>query len=431
MAIQLILLTTALSAVIGLGFFFASSPSGAAWVLVAAFVGTQALIAPLELETTVAGYTVYALDPIAGTMLIVGVLGLLQRPQPRGLSAPLLALALLLMLHLLWGMAVIGMQTAVTVSRPWLYVVGPLVFAAQAAPPWRSASFRPLIFGALALSGYLLIWIAQNGFRGANTFIEAGGELIESRALTSVGVLLILLSLLIAVGAGLTRSPIWWWLVALLGAGVVFGEYRTVWLIAVALVAFAYLKWARGAIFANERAALGAASALLLLLPPAAAMAVSSSALAYSASSSFGADTSLTWRWESWRGALELHHSAQDLILGLPAGTEIARKVGAGITTRSVHSFYLDALLFFGVFGLAILVYLGIQIVRRRREASMMLGISSMSVVLLVVTIAVFGTTTMLGSVQGLLVGILLQGAFLGTRQTADDKAQPYSSVSR
>jgi len=414
LGIELILLLTALLAVVAVGFLFARSPSGAAWGLVLAFVATQALVTPLKLEASVMGYSLYVLDPITAIMLVVGVLGLLQGDHPRSLSIPLMTLSALLVLHVVWGMTTVGMQTAVTAARPWLYVVGPLVYASQATPPWTRVSFRPLIFGAAALSAYLMFWIAQNGFRGANMEVGDGSQ---SRALTGVGALLILFCLLIAVSARFTRSPGSWWLVALMGTGVVLAQYRTVWLIAVISIAVAYIGWARLAIFANERAALSAASVVLLATPVAVALAASSSALGYSARTSVGADTTLTWRFESWRGALEAHHSAQDLLLGVPAGISYARRIGGQIATVSVHSFYLDALLFFGALGLAILVYLGIRIIKLRYEASAALGVSPATVVLIVTATAIFGITTMLGAVQGLLLGMLLQGAFLGRQR--------------
>ena len=425
MGIELVLLLSALLAVVGVGVVFANSPSAAAWALAIAFVATEALVSPLELPVTVLGYSIYALDPITSIMLVLGVLGLSRRQYPRALSVPLLALVALLVLHTLWGMTTVGLQTAITACRPWLYVVGPLVFASQVRPRWTRESFRPLIVCASALSAYLLLWTAQNGFKGANEFIDAGGQLVESRALASVGALMILQCLLIAVSGRFVRSPTWWWIVALLGAGVVVAQYRTVWLIAILSIVLAYLKWARVAIFTNERAALGAASAVLLVVPVAGAMAASSSALGESAKTSVGADTTLTWRLESWRGALEAHHSVQDLVLGVPAGISYARRIGDQITTHSVHSFYLDALLFFGAFGLAIFVYLGVEIIRRRQQASEALGISSTTISLIVAVTAVFGITTMLGAAQGLLLGMLLQGAFLGSRRPAPSLATP------
>lgn len=419
MGIELVLLLSALLAVVGVGVVFAKSPSGAAWVLMLAFVTTEALVSPLAQQTTVLGYSIYVLDPIAAIMLVVGVLGLSQRSYPRALAGPLLALAALLVLHVAWGMSAVGLQTAVTVARPWLYVVAPLVYAAQATPPWTRESFRPLLFGAVALSAYVVLWIAQHGLSGANTFVDAGGNELESRALTSSGVLLILQCFLIAVSAKFIRSPSWWWLAVLMGAAVVLAEYRTVWVIAIVAIVVAYFRWARVAIFTNERAALGAASAILLLLPVAGAMAASSSALGYSARTAVGENTSTSWRLDSWRGALEAHHSAQDLLAGLPTGTSIAREIGGQLTTRSVHSFYLDALLSFGAFGLAILVYVGIKIVGSRQQVSEALGISPTTVALIVITTAIFGITTMLGAAQGLLLGMLLQAGFLGSRRAA------------
>ena len=422
--VELVLALSAFAVVLAAGVLFARSPEAAAWVLVLGFVATQAMVSPLATGATVMGYSIYALDPVTSVMLVIGVLGLVQRPCPRALSFPLLSLSALLLLHVAWGAATIGLQAAVTVARPWLYVVGPLVYAAQAVPRWTRESFRPLIFGAIVLSGYVVVWIAQNGLRGANTYIEQGGDLLESRALTGVGVLFVLFCVMIAVSGHFVRSAPWWWTIALMGGAVVLAQYRTVWIVAALSIAVAYVHWARRAIFSNEEAALGAASAILLALPFAAALAVSSTAFGYSARTSVGANTTLTWRFESWRGALESHHSIQDLLLGLPAGTEIAREIGGVVTTHSVHSLYLDALFFFGMAGVLCLLYIGLQIVRFRHAASAALGISPTIVALVVVGTAIFGLTTMLGAVEGLLLGMLLQGASLGMRAPAPSMAR-------
>ena len=87
---------------------------------------------------------------------------------------------------------------------------------------------------------------------------------------------------------------------------------------------------------------------------------------------------------------------------------------------------YVDALLSFGILGPLVVAWIGILIIRRRRSASAVLEISAAAVVLIVVGEFVFGITTMLGPMQGLLTGMLLQAAFLSG---GDDASGPVTEV--
>jgi hypothetical protein len=61
-------------------------------------------------------------------------------------------------------------------------------------------------------------------------------------------------------------------------------------------------------------------------------------------------------------------------------------------------------------------VWLGVLVVRRRHVVSEALGISTVVVTLVVVSDALFGIVNMLGPLQGLLLGMLLQAAAVARR---------------
>ena len=427
LALQLLrdgpILVAALLAVGGLAYLFAKSASAAAWALVAAFVTTQGIVPSLNIQATQGGITLYALDVVAGLMLAIGVSRLVTRASPPSILLPLAALSALFMIHVAWGIATFGLQVAVNGSRSWLYLLGPLVYASFARPRWTRSSFVPLIVGAGALAVFALAQIARHGLYGANEFIEIRGELIDARPVTASGALLIVQCVLIAAAGRFVRSTIWWLGIASLGVAAILLQHRTVWIIALVLAAIAYVRWARVAIIVNERAAAGAAAAILLVAPVVITLVASSGAFQESVRSATGENSTLDWRTKSWRSLVE-SRSSEELLVGLPAGTSLERRIGNQIATQSPHNVYVDSLLSFGLLGPLIMAWLWILILRSRRNAAAVLGVSSVAVALIVVSQALFGITNMLGPLQGLLLGMLLQAAWFTGR---DLRGQPWS----
>ena len=417
-------LLAALFAVAGLGILFLRSASAAVWSLVVVVVLTQAIVPPLELQVTFGGLTLYALDLVAVLMLAIGMSRLLTQPTAVAVSLPLLSLSVLYIIHVAWGAATLGLQVAVNSSRLWLYLLGPLVYCAQAQLSWSRKSFLPLIFGAGAMAAFALVQIARNGLYGANEFLYVGGQLLDARPVSSAGALVIVQCLLIALAGRFVRSfP---WLIAILAfaGSVMLLQYRTVWVVALVVGTVAYARWARTAIHRNERAAALAASAVLLISPVVVALVASSSAFTESIESATGQESTLGWRTASWGSLLAAHSSPREVALGLPSGTSLARRIGDGIATQSPHSLYVDALLSFGIFGPAAVVWLWMLIVRRRHQAAAVLQLSSVAVVLLVVSQAVFGITNMLGPLQGVLLGMLLQAAWITRPHYREETAE-------
>lgn len=410
------LLVAALLVVAGLTHIFVKSTTVAIWSLVGAFVATQAIVPPLELQVALDGISIYPLDLVAGLMFAIGVAWLLTRPGPVEVSLPLLGLSVLFVIHVAWGATALGLQVAVNSSRLWLYLLGPLVYCVHARRFAARESLLPLIAGAAVLAPFALLQIARNGLHGAAEFIYVGGELVDARPVSAAGALLIVQCLLIAVAGRFVRTLPWLFVIAALAAAVLLLQYRTVWVVAGLVVTVAYLKWARRAIYVNDRAATLAASVILLVSPVIVALVASSGAFAESIQTARGGDTTLDWRTASWESLIETHSSPEDVVLGLPTGTSLERQVGDTIATQSAHSLYVDALLTFGVLGPFAVLWLWVLVVRHRHRAAAVLELSAVSVVLLVVSQAVFGITNMLGPLQGVLLGILLQAAWITRR---------------
>src|SRR5262249_3596141 len=163
---------------------------------------------------------------------------------------------------------------------------------------------------------FALANIAQHGLYAADEYITVGGEFIDARPVMAKGALLIVQCVFIALAVRFARPSILWFAVATMGAAALLLQYRTIWIVPLVVAVIASTKWARIAIFANRRAALGAVSALLFAAPVVLGLMVSSSAFAKSVDSATAKGNTLDWRWKSWTALLDAHSSLQDRILG-------------------------------------------------------------------------------------------------------------------
>lgn len=419
------LLTAAVIVVVALAILFTRSATAAAWTLVAVFAASEAIVPPLGLQATSGGLTVYAMDVVVAVMFAIGLSRLFSRPNPSVVRWPLGVLSALFVFHAVWGIANFGLQAGVNGSRAWFYLVGPLVFASQAAPAWTRKSFTPLIVGATALSLFALYSLGRHGLHGANEFITVRGELVDARPVMAKGALLIVQCMLLAMAVRFARPGVLWIAVASMASAAVLLQYRTIWIVALVVAVIAYVNWARIAIVINERAALVAACAVLVVTPAVVALTVSSSAFGESVDSATAQDSTFEWRWKSWTLLLAAHDSAQDRVLGLPAGTPLERRIGNIVWDQSPHNIYVDALLSLGALGVVTLIYLWVVVLRRRRRAALALGVTGTLVGVIVFSQVIFGITNMLDPAQGLLLGMLLQAAFATLPDAQRDGTAP------
>jgi hypothetical protein len=415
-------LVAALFAVGGLAVLFVKRPPAALWALVGVFVTTRAIVPPLELQVTRGGITIYALDIVVALMFGIGVVWLLTRPSPIAISLPLLMLSVFFVVHAAWGVSEFGLQDAVNSSRLWLFFLGPLVYGAQAHRSWSRRSFLPLITGAGVLAAFLLVQIARNGLHVANELLYVGGEYIDARPVNADGGLVIVQCVLIAVAGRFVRSPLWLILISALGASVLLLQYRSVWIVALLVLTVAYVRWARVAIYMNRRAASLAAAAVLLVSPVVLTLVASSSTFNESIRTATGRESTFGWRTASWGSLIKAHSSPEEVVLGLPTGSNLDRRVGDQIATQSPHSLYVDALLSFGILAPLAIGWLWIFVVRHRREVAAVVGLSAVAVVLLIVSQAVYGITNMISPIQGVLLGMLLQAAWLTRSDHAEGR---------
>jgi hypothetical protein len=414
------LFALAVAVLVALTIAFARSAQFAVWALLIVAILTREIVPQLTWQMSVAGINIYALDVVTVLMLVVGASRIVGSPPVPSLLIPAILLVILLITHFLWGMSEFDPQTAANGTRRWLYFLGPFIFALCAMPRWTRRSLTPIFAAALILSLFAIVGIFRNGLHAANTFVDIGGQRVDARAVTATGALLMVQCALLIVSGRFAKSVPAWTAVYLMVLAVVLLQHRTVWLVGFVVILAAYLAWVWRQVLTNGRVALAAASAVLVVAAASIAVLVSFHAFTDSVRTATGSRSTLEWRTESWRALTEEHKSAGDVLAGLPAGTSFDRRIGPGsrLVTQSPHNVYVDALLSFGLLGPLILLWLWLLVVLRRGAIATSLGITSLAVVLVVGSCALFGMTNMLGPAQGLLLGCLLQAAYAAGRRT-------------
>jgi hypothetical protein len=383
---------------------------GLALVLVV-FVATQSTPIPLSSGALAFGtFSVYPFDAVAAALLCVGVYRLTTIDLGPAVVLSVGLLSILLVVHIAWGALRFGIEPSVTGSRGWIYFVATLLYASTVIRPWSSQARTLLIAAAGVLSIIGLVQILQNGFPSASETVETGGITYSARPLVAAAALVLLQSLILLFGSrhrAVTPGII---LLGILLAGMIISlQHRTVWVAAICVAPFAYWAWA---LQASERRRNAVTGIAVISLPLVVIAFTHTSDLRASVETTRGDRTTFTWRIDSWVSLTKRYDSVQDRLVGVPSGISLAREIQGIRRTESAHSLYVDALLSFGILGVAAVVNLWLMVFRRRDQAGIAFGVSGVAVIALIASQVIFGITYNLGAVQGAILGILLSSAY-------------------
>lgn len=387
LACALVLLSVAVLAVV-------VKPVLALWALGAVFATEVATPIPLDMSLLKAGSThIYPLDVLSVVMLLATVIFLIQRPPPARIMLPLSVAGAMFAINLYLGISEFGLRHATNESREWLYFFVTSAFVI-AAGPWTQRFWRPWFALALSLVGLAWLGLARYGLHPVTSQIIVNGRPVDPRPLTAAGAMAVAFALIALLGSHtitLWRKVIF---AALLVSTLILVQQRTVW----AVLATVFLIWGAASLHQHSTARhKRLATAGVALLGAAALVAVSGvatgSVLGRSLAETTAKHSTFEWRLIGWSDLLHSDHSPAAIALGLPFGTGYRRSVLGTVTNVAPHSLYVAALLRIGLIGLSALVVLYSNVLKRRREAAAALGVSPLTVVLLLVAMVVFSIT--------------------------------------
>lgn len=401
-ACALLLLAVAVVAVV-------LKPALALWALAVLFLTEFATPIPLDASLVKAGAThIYPADAVAVVMLIVTAIYLIRQPPPARIMFPLAVAWMIFTVNLALGVGVFGLQHAVNESREWLYLLTTTAFVV-AAGSWTPRFWRPWFVLAVGAMGLAWLGVAKHGLHSANSQIVVNGQLVDGRPLNSDGAAAVAFALIVLLGSRTisVRRKIVFGTAAICTLIVV--EQRTVW----AVLAVAFLIWAaaslrrHGTTRHRRLAATGVAVFSTVAVALAAGVATGN-VFDQSLAETTSKHSTFQWRLIGWTDLLHTVHSVAGLLLGFRFGTGYRRIIDGQVITVSPHSFYVGTVLRLGVIGLVALAFLYWNVWKHRHRAAAALGISSLTVALLLIALVVFSLTYQPSFVMGAQVAALL-----------------------
>ena len=401
-ACALLLLAVAVVAVV-------LKPALALWALAVLFLTESATPVPLDTFLAKAGAThIYPADAVAVVLLIVTTIYLIRQPPPARIMFPLAVAGGIFTVNLALGVATFGLQHAVNESREWLYLLTTTAFVV-AVGPWTSRFWRPWFALAIGVMGLAWLGVARYGLHSATSPIVINGQQVDPRPLNSGGAAALAFALIVLLGSRTVsvRRKIVFGTAAVCTLIVV--QQRTVW----AVLAVAFLVWAAASLrrhgTARHRRLAATGVAVLSTVAVALVAGVATgNVFDRSLAEATSKHSTFTWRVIGWTDLLHSDHSVAGLVLGFRFGTGYRRIIDGQVILANPHSFYVGTVLRLGLIGLVALAFLYWNVWKYRHQAAAALGISSLTVALLLIALVVFSLTYQPSFVMGAQVAALL-----------------------
>jgi hypothetical protein len=384
-------------------------PALALWALAIVYLTEFAAPVPLVTSLVKAGTThIYPPDALAVVMLIATVIYLIRQPPPARIMLPLSVAGVMFAANLSLGIARFGLHHAVNESRQWLYLLVTTAFVV-AAGPWTSRFWRPWFALALCLAGLAWLGVARHGLHPVSEQIIVNGHPVDPRPLSGDGAVGLAFALIALLGSQTISSR----RKIIFGVGgictLIVVQQRTVW----ALLAVVFLVWAAASLHrhgtvSHRRLAVAGVAVLVTAAVALTTGVATGNVFDRSLAETTAKNSTLQWRLIGWADLLHSDHSVTGLGLGFPFGTGYRRIVQGVVVTASPHSFYVDTLLRLGVIGLVALGLVYWNVWKYRHQAAATLGISALTVALLLVGLLVFSLTYQPGFLSGSIVAGLL-----------------------
>jgi O-Antigen ligase len=397
-------------------------------LLIVAWILSVAISRSLTVDVSVAGIQVYFLDVVslaAASIALVRIAKRGVRSLPQGLA---IAFFVLVVFHVLRGMAEYEVQLAASSARPTFYFASALIFGST-IQIGRLA--RPLlatfICAGLALAVLAVPFWLADGLGNSSQFVVHDGQLVTARPIVATGALVILEAAILAAALRWPTSRAARWITGICAVAVVLLQHRTVWLAAgvvICVLAAHLLRTSRQSTASRTFAGIGLACFVLPILIVA---FVSTGPLVQSVEEVTAQHSTFQWRTEGWEDLIRSHDSPGDIIAGTGAGSSYERLVNGERVDASAHDGYIEVMLRTGVIGLVVLCGIFFTVWRRRRVIAERLALPTIAVVLLLAAQLIFNVAYWLDGPQGLLLGFFVAAATSSTSAVSHRRRQPNS----
>ncbi len=329
-----------------------------------------------------------------------------------------IVLGSLVVLAILRGASEFGLKPAVNEAREVLYLVAAMAFFSTVpCLPRFIASFRRawLCAGAL-LVGLAVIHWTRTGFG------TLASHAVSGRALTGAAALIVLEAAVVTLVFPVGRGGSKWIAPSVCLLVVALSAQRTVWIAACVGLPVLLVSAIRvgerksSALTRTILVIVGSVFALLLIAGP----GTIDTTLGGASGSSFSQGGTFAWRFAGWQQLVggQLKGSAENLLVGNPAGHGFARVIDNQQVVVAAHSEYVTALVSLGVLGLLVLMALLVSLVKALQRRARSQDVTDRRAALLFLTLVAIEAVQFVSYSSGLLAGIVLGVAVAASRGT-------------
>ena len=380
-----------------------------------------------SLSLTFSSVTIYPIDLVCLVLAVVGAVRLVTgwRTHSRVTSIAIIGLLFLLLIGLIRGYALFGLQESVNNVRVPFYALAALLYASTVPFRWSRADLWGALPTLIILVSACILRFAQDGLL-IRPGVEGVSSAFELRPVTSAGALLLLATALLLVTPVGSVGRVQLILASGLVILLVLVQQRTVWICLVVglgvlvisrLVLEPGVRQRLGGIRIIGLGALAAVAVLLVIFVP---------SLRASATDS----QTFSWRQHQWKAAIDSIDNPVDWIIGRPRGS--TRLIWSYVYNGSdyylpssnltTHSFYFDTLYFFGIIGLVLLLGLFVYSMSPgiRHDWVSAAGMLSLGVIFIVYGVSYFLPAFAFG-----LVGMALSARARVPKSVANDALDP------
>ena len=379
----------------------------------------------VHLSVTFSSVTIYAVDLVCAAIAALGAVRLVRgwRTHSRVTAIMIIGLFVLLLVGLIRGYALFGLQESVNNVRVPFYALAALLYGSTVPFRWSRSDLWGALPTLVILVIACLVRFAQDGLL-IRPGVEGVSSVFELRPVTSAGALLLLVTALLLVTpvGRIGRAQLG--VAAALVILLVLVQQRTVWICLV--IGLGVLVVSRLVLEPGVRRRLG--SIRIVGLAVLAGIAVLLVMLVPSLRASATDSQTFAWRQHQWKAAIDSIDNPIDWIIGRPRGSTRliwsyvydGRDYYLPSSNLTTHSLYFDALYFVGIVGLVLILALFVL--------SMSPGVvhdwvSAAGMLALGVILLVYGVSYFLPAFAFGLVGMALGARTRASRTVAEANA--------
>jgi hypothetical protein len=354
------------------------------------------------------GFTIYSYDIVAAAFLTVAAYQLIRHGFRNYALALVIALLVLVAVHIGRGIATFGLQGAVNSGRPLVYVLSSVAFAGTVRRSWSVRVWQLFAATCPLLIAIAVGYYVRYGFHAPTDLVMQNGTSVSARVINGGSAMLILESIVILSVLHWPSRRSGFVLAALLTAGVIALQIRTIWAIGIGILLVAVVARLSERTERSRVRLTRTVGGAFVVATLAVISFLKSGALIRDVQTAVRPTGTFGWRITGWKDLLMMHHSLKEIVTGMPSGPIWTRTVNGVTTDVLPHDFYVELFVRLGVLGILALIALYLSIWRGRAAIASKLGLTPLVVGLILLIQLMYFISYSPDLLQGLILGMFI-----------------------